>query len=167
MITLREVVDAVAPLLASFGPSTLGARNVPRNGSPRRWVWVPSTGNPEAAGRADNTLGLRVVTVSVHCWAWDETEAEYMQQALLNAARLALGPGRSAYGGELWPEALDSDRGVIVVTTLILRLPVARRELPLPTPPPAPKPGQVAELSPDVTKTTKATITKETVVPEE
>jgi hypothetical protein len=166
-VTLAAIMEGVDQLTKAFGPSHFGANKIDRAASPRRWVWVPDSAKGAPAGKSDGTLHTRVVTVQVHCWGWDEAEAEWMQDALLSAARQLLGAGQVAYLGEAWTPREDSARGAVCTTLLELRIPVARVTFPLGPRPPAPKPGQPAVIPTNPVTTVTLKPTSVSATPEE
>lgn len=131
MISIADVIAAVAPQLEAWGPTTYGAQNVPRAEKPRRWVWVPISETFAAAEFRNGDLAKRLVSVQIHSWGLTEAECEAMQAAAITAIREAVGGKRYNLSSAQWTTRQDSHRGAALVTTLTIELPMPRVTLPL------------------------------------
>ena len=133
MISIADVVAAVTPLLAPWGPTSYGAQSVAREAGPRRWVWVPVSEAFTAAEFRNGDLAKRVASVQIHSWGLTEAECEAMQAAVVSAIRQVLGGKRYSLSSAQWTERKDAHRGAALLTTLSIDLPMPRIALPLTT----------------------------------
>ena len=135
MITIQLIADTLAARadinLNGWGPTHVGAQNVDRVEKMRRWVWVPLSETTAPAEKRDGTLATALVVVEVHMWGLDEIECRLMRSALLSGLRLALGGRRYSLGASRWTERQDAHRGVALVSTITIELPVPRATLPI------------------------------------
>lgn len=131
MISIADVIAAVAPQLEAWGPTTYGAQNIPRVEKPRRWVWVPISETFGAAEFRNGDLAKRLASVQIHCWGLTEAECEAMQAAVITAIREAVGGKRYNLSSAQWTTRQDSHRGAALVTTLTIELPMTPVSLPL------------------------------------
>lgn len=154
MNTIEEIVAHVRANTDAFGPTVLGANTLARNMSPRRWAWVPTSETYEATEGSQGSIATRLVTVAIHSWGTDETEAQYMQAAVLTAIKAAVGARAKATTGQ-WIPREEGHRGAVFVTSVVIKLQVPKVALPL-------EPGAIVE--PEITTAPIETIV---VTPEE
>lgn len=131
MISIADVIAAVAPKLDAWGPTTYGAQQVWREAKPRRWVWVPISETFGAAEFRNGDLAKRLVSVQIHSWGVTEAECEAMQAAVVSAIRQVLNGKRYNLTSAQWTTRQDAHRGSALLTTLTLELPMPRVTLPL------------------------------------
>lgn len=131
MISIADVIAAVAPKLDAWGPTTYGAQQVWREAKPRRWVWVPISETFGAAEFRNGDLAKRVASVQIHSWGLTEAECEAMQAAVVTAIRQVLNGKRYNLTSAQWATRQDSHRGAALVTTLSIELPLTPVSLPI------------------------------------